>query len=328
MRARVKFGMTARAQKVVVKYPVLAFRMGLYHNQQATGPPIGENLVIVYLMQFVCKDSESMASSDTPRNCIFCGKPGNITAEHCFGKWISKLFGKSSYRLRKKTPQGQVIREWEANTINMTACSTCGECNNGWMSQLEAQEAKPLLSQIILHGSPVTLFPNGLTSIAAFAFKGMVVADSMRPGHEVRFFPFSIRRRFSRSLEIPYGVHMWIGAFYSGAGRHGTWNMDYRNGSGPLNGFQFYIFTYAAGWFVLQVVASRWTKNSRRPFPFPILKQDVAWDELAIPFWPSARTPIFWPTRKCLGDDTIKAFSDRWAKLRHPHGTRDLFISN
>ena len=52
MRARVKFEMAARAHKVVIQCPVLASGIGLYHNQQATGPPIGgkpENFVVINL---------------------------------------------------------------------------------------------------------------------------------------------------------------------------------------------------------------------------------------------------------------------------------------
>ena len=116
------------------------------------------------------------------------------------------------YTIRQKGPDGTVVRRWSATTINLKAPVVCGPCNNGWMSDLENDHAKPVMQDMILHGAPRMLQPSDIASIAAFAFKTTVVTDHMHPRRKP-FFSSATRYRFAASLAIPDGVQMWIGAF-------------------------------------------------------------------------------------------------------------------
>lgn len=225
---------------------------------------------------------------------------------------MGKALGAASYGFRELDAHGDMVRNWRHRSLKMTANVVCGKCNNGWMSDLEHNEAKPTMKDMIVYGNPVSLLPRGLASIAAFAFTKAVIADCMRP-HGLPFFPSSVRRRFRTSLQIPYGVQMWLAAGTGWSGRIKSYYLPIK--SGPLNGFELYVFTYIAGYLALQLVASRWTKNPRRPIRFPVFWQQAVWESVAKQFWPNSNSTLTWPPIQQLRGQSINAFCDRWKTL-------------
>ena len=86
------------------------------------------------------------------RKCIFCGTEGNLSKEHLWPDWLSKLylrkdseshtFGSKSYLNKKEVRDGTYSRPGHLFSLkNRVVCVTC---NNGWMSRVE-EETKPIL---------------------------------------------------------------------------------------------------------------------------------------------------------------------------------------
>lgn len=74
--------------------------------------------------------------------CAFCPATANITGEHLWSDWASRVLGPRKYNLHREMPDGRVLR-WATKGLNEKAPVVCGDCNNGWMSDIEG-ELKPL----------------------------------------------------------------------------------------------------------------------------------------------------------------------------------------
>lgn len=238
-----------------------------------------------------------------------------MTGEHIFSAWIGRLFGNVLYQFTTLDKKG-IYHRSASRGLNQKAYVVCKECNNGWMSDLEERQAKPTMEGMILHASPVSLLPNGISAIAAFAFKTAVVADCNRPSSGRPFFSHEVRRRFSLSLDIPRGVQIWLAALYRQRGVGGRFTTHYvRIENGRFKGFQFYAFTLFVGALVLQVTASRWVSIAKLPKFKPVLTQHPNWNRVAVPIWPNSSKAIDWPPSRFLNGETVVAFAERWSKL-------------
>ena len=58
------------------------------------------------------------------------------------------------------------------------------------------------------------------------------------------------------------------------------------------------------------------TSIAKKPVFVPFLTQDIAWDSVSIPLWPSDGTLVVWPPPKHLDDEHLKIFAERWGRLR------------
>jgi hypothetical protein len=207
------------------------------------------------------------------KECAFCPETANLSLEHLWSDWMNELFpGKK--RFTSKNEKGQITAQWEGERLDWKARVVCRQCNNGWMSQLEAKYAKPAMTDLIL-GKEVPLTQSCARSIALFAFKTAVIFDHVKRDREP-FFRDSSRHRFSRSLTIPFGISMWIAGFLPmGKGEVHT---AYHEGSiSPTNPIRIYVCTYAVGHLVFQVVAAR----QRGFVPF---SPRQGFESIAIPF--------------------------------------------
>ena len=142
---------------------------------------------------------------------------------------MGRLLGKTGYAFRQKDADGNVVKQWTRTNLDMKVPVVCVPCNTGWMSRLEDKKAKPAMADMILHGKETSLSSEHIKSIATFAFKQAVIADSALPSgrNPHPFFTTSARRRFAASLAIPNGVQMWLAAFDRDSGIFQTrylWN--------------------------------------------------------------------------------------------------------
>jgi hypothetical protein len=190
----------------------------------------------------------------------------------------------------------------------------CKPCNEGWMSDLEA-DARITLSGIIRDAAPVSLLPRGIASLSAFAFKCAVVANHMNPQDEPFFRPY-MRHRFKDSRWIPDGVQMWVAAFQGEYRASGIFNAYYAKPTiSPLNDLDLYVFTFAAGHLAFQVLALKWRHLHRAGDMFPIIAPEDYWQKAAVQFWPTSGTPVCWPPSQYLDDESVKAFQDRFSTM-------------
>jgi len=246
--------------------------------------------------------------------CAFCSQEAKLTGEHVWSKWICELLDHSGYNFRYRNTETGEIKHWRSPTLDQTTNVVCKPCNEGWMSDIESA-ARATLSNIILHGAPVTLLPRGIVSLATFAFKCAVVANQMSPSPDGKpFFSPLVRHRFRNSLQIPVGVQMWLASFRGTYASNGMFTAYYA--VPPIGSagddFDFYVFTYMAGYLVFQLVAARWNKLLRMGEPLPAYDPDPAWNPATLQFWPNQYGfPVTWPPSQHFSDDSIDAFRDR-----------------
>lgn len=116
-----------------------------------------------------------LVTSQTTARCIFCGQPG-ASAEHVFGRWISRLLGDSAPFTLTKTPGRSSSG---LKTINVISRAACTRCNGSWMSRSE-REVKPLLRAAI-GGNQVEWNERQQLTVARWAFKTALMLDRSSP---------------------------------------------------------------------------------------------------------------------------------------------------
>lgn len=249
--------------------------------------------------------------------CAFCHRVAKLSGEHIWSEWINSLLGSREYVFRRNAEDGSVIATWKNDELNWKANVVCEPCNNGWMSDLENDHAKPTLSGIIL-GRSMSILPLGISSLSAVGFKTAVLTDHMRLGHPP-FFLESVRSAFRKSLRVPSNVQMWIATHVEPKQRNGMLRSYYVNvGHGRYGHFQYFVVTYGLSPFLIQVVSRKWIKPSAslpKRAPVPRVIQNDFWNDIP-EFWPPKGEPLTWPTAKYLGGDMLKTFADRWTQLR------------
>src|SRR5258708_7315465 len=87
--------------------------------------------------------------------CAFCPGTAGITGEHLWSAWAGRMFGERRYTITRKEPDGRVLT-WTLPELNAKTKVVCGDCNNGWMSELETQ-VKPIIGEMVCSGAETTL---------------------------------------------------------------------------------------------------------------------------------------------------------------------------
>ena len=252
--------------------------------------------------------------------CIFCGSKTNpLTREHVWGDWISRLFHpvrkRRQYTLHRRT-RDQSTSSFVAASINLTARLVCQPCNNDWMSELENDYVKPILSDPILRGDAIRFTVDDQVTLAAWAFKTAVLIDHMTSTRRRPFFSAAVRRRFATTLMLPEGVQIWImGHNATRLKRRTAYYVSHylKPASARLKHFEFYVVTFVVGHFAFQVFAPR--KPNRVHRRLPVLRPDSIWKDLTLRVWPSSGRTISWPpSGHYLSDDVMEQFAHRWAR--------------
>ena len=245
------------------------------------------------------------------KQCAFCLRPAKMTGEHIWSAWIGRLFSDYAGVFQVERSGAPATRRWKSRSIDATANVVCEQCNNGWMSDLDA-EASIAMANMIRHGSGLSLLARGIASIAAFAFKTAVVVDCTVWHRPRPFFSHADRKRFAATLVIPRGVQVWLSTFRTRQ-IHGSFTAHYGEiHVGKCKGFEFYIFTYVVGFLVIQLTGFRWNSVAKGPRFMPHLRQGDIWNPVSVPLWPSDGRPVDWPTSQYLTDQTLKILAERW----------------
>ena len=73
------------------------------------------------------------------KSCVFCGS-SNLSKEHIFAQWLLKELGieKANVTLKHTSFFGYVKSKREHSFLKLVNGNVCVDCNNGWMSSLEA----------------------------------------------------------------------------------------------------------------------------------------------------------------------------------------------
>jgi hypothetical protein len=158
--------------------------------------------------------------------CLFCGSgAGRPSTEHVLPKWARDAFdmppGVTLYAgERTDEPARRKVRETKHVNVTLRG-RVCRECNNGFLSRLEAA-AKPLLRPMMLAElpTPITLDADGQRTLATWAVKTALLLElawrqhypDARPvlGYEASDTEFAW---LWRKNEPPPGAFVWIGCW-------------------------------------------------------------------------------------------------------------------
>jgi hypothetical protein len=250
------------------------------------------------------------------KKCAFCTRPAD-SPEHVFSDWMLSLLPPNErYICNERLVSRDEYIRYPRKKIRVVAKVVCTRCNNNWMSALESR-LKPILKDALFDEVHRTFSPAQLETIAAFAFKTLVLANH-KDLATTPFFTAAERFRFRRALHIPNGVQVWMATRKAIAGKYfGFWKSAYGKSDKHFSyGFANYICTWNFQNIVLQIVATKWQDKRRRnttpPISFP---QEDYWKDASILIWPSPSAEIQWPPTFYLGDTTLLQYRDRWNRI-------------
>lgn len=250
------------------------------------------------------------------RKCAFCDRE-SVTkgGEHLWDDWLNEeLPKKTRFNAKKRLSLDFSPIQFVSSGLNEKVPAVCGECNAGWMSALTAK-VKERFSATILEGAPFSLAGEDARILAAFTLMKAMVKNYGYPNDDEPFFTRASCERLRVSLTIPSHVKMWFAAF-QGTSRysfHSNFYIVSTSEPGPLEGMEFFCYTYVLGNLALQLLAPRWKYVGHRDWPLVSLIPNRCWDLAAIQFWPLPDQAPLWPPEKYIGDRTFDQFIYRFA---------------
>lgn len=155
-----------------------------------------------------------------PRKCIFCGRAGDISKEHLFGRWLREFFPRDEHSKHRATYTAWLDesgshtpaekREFKQGHIGSKSLKVaCQRCNNGWLSQLESR-VRPALAPLIA-GERCNLTGNLQMPLATWAAKTAMVAEHFRPNEDG--ISQNERTSLMNTLTPPAKWFVWIAAY-------------------------------------------------------------------------------------------------------------------
>ena len=196
--------------------------------------------------------------------------------------------------------------EFAGNAIDYKAKTVCKACNEGWMSTIENEHAKPVITPLVIGKLDIPITAEDARSIALFAFSKVIVIDYSARDREP-FFPRNVRHSFRKHRRIPGFVNMYF-CPYVGNRPNGRVRTVYHKGEFTHGqSFEMYISTFAFGHLALQVAAM---KQSLR---HPVDLRSNFREGVAVRFWPEIHSSYIWPHgRALMSSEEFDAFAMRW----------------
>jgi len=267
------------------------------------------------------------------RVCVFCrNDTAKLTLEDVLPKWY----------LKHRQGFGLFTREMWAGTdppqirlvpLQIGVKRVCGKCNNGWMSDIQA-DAKTFLESMILSGQPTDLDRDGQRAVAAWVMMTALTwqfALPSRPISEPRPIPERFLRDFyamSAPRQPPAGVAVWIGR-YSGQPRLATYYCDVVptiqaddevanridvSRDRPPFGITICLENFVAQALGHTIPGANVTMNITAP--------ETYW----LPIWPPAPEWVSWPPQVSTDEPTLAALERAFNPARpsdHPERLKE-----
>ena len=112
------------------------------------------------------------------RVCAFCGgRP--VTREHIWPAWFAEWLHATDDPplLHGREGEQGVVGAWEAQKIAATVRRFCAICNNGWMSEIEAEAQAIMMPLLVDPDEAAALSPHDQEVLARWAYKTALVGD-------------------------------------------------------------------------------------------------------------------------------------------------------
>lgn len=222
--------------------------------------------------------------------CIFCSRRAN-SDEDVIPKWILRLLRRQE---RERVPMrtyrfGQPPKDHMVGESAQKVGSVCGKCNNGWMSNLEA-DLKPILTPMIL-GNSVSLTLVRRERITTWLTKCAMMYESMAQGEK---FYDGLDHHHLRNTVNPFqSTSVWLGRYTGTVARH---IMDYRfllRQQAPGGSVKIIVLTMVIGQLALQLTNAKWStlvpQIDLPTFVLPTTK------DMLVQVWPASFTEVQWP---------------------------------
>lgn len=248
------------------------------------------------------------------RQCAFCSCTSSLTGEHLRSDWVNKLLdGRTHHYVINQRSYGTKPTQWEDKKLDLKANVVCGNCNSGWMSDLD-NDAKGVLQDIILHDCNICILPLGLVAIAAFTMKCAFVGDCLTK-HRKPFFDQKTRMEFARTHQPTEGAHMWLGRIQQPRGKK-TGIYKTRYGISPPT-LDTYVFTFSIETIMLQLAIMRFTDPFGNSAYSPELNQEKRLNGVLVPSWPPRvfGNHIEWPPPENIHSTRLEEIADRFTDL-------------
>jgi hypothetical protein len=249
------------------------------------------------------------------RRCAFCSRDDRkITKEHAWPAWLGTVVSlehaRVSLNLRGKRPVTWTARDDPGLSVN----DVCGDCNTGWMGELE-DRALPFLAPMIRDATPIRFSLEQATTLSAWALKTAMVFDLLVAAPLRRYTGEERGALRSRSI-APLTMLVWLGA-YSGTtplsatdwwGQYTTTRENGTQQQGTVS-----VATISAGRFACQVASFQGLDQ-------PLLGtfRTPGLDGALMQLWPIERqrfdAGLDWPPAEILDDAKFGILQNRFEK--------------
>ncbi len=248
------------------------------------------------------------------RRCVFCGG-GPVSVEDVWPKWIKRLLKDRLTDTSFVVEQGDGKKR-ETPELDATVKRVCERCNNEWMSLLEEQ-AKPILTPMIMGEIPVRLTPASQLILATWAVKTALMLDCLNTERQ-RVYPASVYSSFFQDRHPAPQTAVWVGAYWDPRPRFYASTQPIEMAQPPeytregiVIGGRAYkkgvLSTFAANAAVFQIANMLDQTVAIRDVPDP---------PGAIHIWPQTGVTFDWPLNKLAFDDAVlEAFATRTVSL-------------
>ncbi|MCU1247281.1 MAG: hypothetical protein JWQ49_310 [Edaphobacter sp.] len=189
----------------------------------------------------------------------------------------------------------------------------CSTCNNGWMSELEA-EVKSILGPI-LQDLSIQLDLEDQKKLARWAFKTAIVLEGTKERSMKRYFASGLGPALKTSGDIQGWTMIWIGRS-SESGLYARaadlrYDLDGQNSSAEAT-----VTTMVVGHVVFQVVSAVFPpEKDAELVRIPLYAED--WEQVLAKIWPPSRV-FTWPPPQSIGPGdrlSLERVADRWKVL-------------
>ena len=233
------------------------------------------------------------------RQCVFCHRDIETKAsrEHVIPKWVRKLYPKGAVFTLTRRDGGS----FQSKTIDITINTVCKDCNNHWMSDLEARSS-PIVGPM-LKGVTQGLSVEQQALVSTWATKTAMTLDQTYPASEQVFAPALCKLLMEHQLPSPgvivhFGRYVGDGAFLAIA-HNDLYRRAIPPGTRPRPPDASRSFV-RLDQLIVEVTVTQDAKLDLRA-----TGRDI--NDMIIKIWPSA-VPVAWPPRLVHGDQSWEAY--------------------